>query len=158
MTLELVNLKPVHKAVARDIALGLRLTDICKSRGLNFGTWNNVACGELFKSEVARMQQEIEDAVIDDVITDPVAKRLKTASTRAAEVLVEELDNHEKEDGASSSTRQNAATAILDRTGYTKKEVTPQSVVVLNLSPDLLKNMTTGTIPKQPEHFDAEKM
>lgn len=136
---ELMKLKPLHSAVARELALGLRLIDICQARGLNYSSWQQITSSELFKLEVKRLVEEIEDEVIDNHVNDPVLARLKVASYKAADRLASEVDNFEEETGAKAATRITASQAILKITGYEKMEA--KNVIVLNLSENKLNSI-----------------
>ena len=146
--MELQKLKPVHQAVARDLAMGIRLTDICSNRGLNYSSWGAIVSSELFKFEVKRLQQEIEDQIIDNHVNDPVRARLAAASHSAAERLIEEVNNFDPDSGAKSATRISAATTLLEINGYKKQE--QKNVIVLNLSESKL-NSISGLEQLQPQ-------
>ena len=65
-------MKPIYTIVAREIALGLDLADICTARSLNYESMKRVARGDLFKEEVRRVQGEIEQQLVEDAVADPV--------------------------------------------------------------------------------------
>ncbi len=134
MTIELQKLNGVHSSVARDLAVGLKLIDICKYKNLNYDSWLVITQAALFRSEVERIKQEIENEFIDQHINDPVRARLQSKSVEAVEVLGEELGNHEKEEGATANTRISAANSILDRVGYGRKDKDELPSIVINIS------------------------
>lgn len=144
---EIPRLKPIHSIVARDLALGLSLVDICRNRGLNYNSWNQQTSSELFKQEVLRIQHEIEDAMIEDHVNDPTLATLRSATLSAAQRLKTEIDN--LEDGK-PSTRISAAQATLELTGYKKQEA--KNVIVLNLSEAKLRSIQEASpLEAQPE-------
>jgi len=114
------ELKTQHRAVARYLALGISLRDICAQFNLNHSTWSQVVITPLFKHEQLRIEAELEDKILDDEVKDPILARLKTATIKAVTRLVEEVDNCQE--GSSASTRIKAAESILDRCGYSHKE------------------------------------
>lgn len=144
---ELQRLKPLHAIVARELALGASLLDICNARGLNFSSWRQVVTSELMKQEIVRIQEQVEREVIDEHITDPVAIRIKNAALPAANRLVTEIDNIE--DGK-PQTRISAATSILEMGGYKQQE--QKNVIVLNIGESKLNSlMSLSPLLPQPE-------
>jgi hypothetical protein len=149
---ELLKLKPLHSAVAREMAVGLKLGEICKARGLNYTSWQQITSSELFKNEIQRLEKEIEDQFIDDHCSDPVLLRLKTASLSAAERLALEVDNTDSELGGKAATRIAASQAVLKITGYEKQEA--KNVIVLNLSESKLNSiLQVPDLEPQPERI-----
>jgi hypothetical protein len=130
----LVELKPKHKAVARLLALGVPLPDICSTYNLNYDTWTQTCRAPLFKAEVASIQDELTDRMIDETIKDPSVARLKTLSAKAITALESELENHNREDGATAASRIKAADSILDRAGYIGKTEQLAPSVVIEIS------------------------
>lgn len=128
-------LNPIHKIVAREVALGFDLAEICRVRKLDYDAWKRVANGSLFKNEVERLSKEIEERMIQDAAEDPVTQTLKAGARSAAQALLNEIDNHDKEaDGATASTRIAASKAILEFAGFNKKEDQRAPSVVINIS------------------------
>jgi len=148
----MVKLNNTHRAVARYIALGLQLSEVCNHLGLNYESWRQTVNQPLFKEEVKRIQSEIENRMIEDAVTDPVVARLKMSAVKASELLVAELSNHEREDGASATSRIKAATEILNRAGYSdNQQVEGQNIIFLELSPEKLSALQPKKIEKQPD-------
>jgi hypothetical protein len=133
------ELKTQHRAVARYLAFGVSLREICEQFNLNHSTWVQVVSTPLFKHEQQRIESELEDRLIDDEVKDPVLAKLKMATVKAVTRLVEEIDNCQE--GASASTRIKAAESILDRCGYSHKEKET--------------TMNTVFVPIQQEKIDA---
>lgn len=131
---DLEALSNVHRAVARDMALGLTIEQSCSYRGLAVTRWQRIAQGELFKNEVLRMQRAIESEMIDEVVTDPVFKRLQAAAVGAVDTLVSETGNYDRESGGTGSSRIAAANSILEKLGYKGKEENKQVAIQINIS------------------------
>jgi hypothetical protein len=144
------ELKNHHKAVARQLALGVPLKKICEILNLSYSTWSQITCQQLFKDEVARVAGELEEAIIDEAVKDPVHARLRAASVQAANLLIEEIENNDPSQGASSSTRIKAATSILDRAGYSSApSAQVNQTLIFNLSESKLNSIMNGA--KKPE-------
>jgi hypothetical protein len=147
MSYEIQNLKPIHSVVARELALGIPLRDICKSRNLVYESWTQITTSSLFRSEIARIQREIENDVIDHHVNDPVRLRLQNAGIAAADRMISEIDNF---DDGKAATRISAAVSTLEILGYKKQE--QKNVIVLNLSAAKLDTITgLGDLTPQPE-------
>jgi hypothetical protein len=108
---------------------------------LNYESWLVITQASLFKSEVERIRQEVENSSIEQFINDPVRARMQTHANEAVEVLAEELNNHEKEDGASANTRLSAANSILDRIGYGRKDKDEMPSIIINLSTEKVSKL-----------------
>lgn len=146
----LQKLKPLHKVVAREMAMGASLRDICDNRGLNISTWRQITTCALFLQEVERVGREIENEDIDDFVRDPVRLKLKNARFQAASRLVEEIDNFDKENtGASANTRLIAAKTVLEASGDLKAQETGPTVVI-NLQESVLKQVMGESKPLPP--------
>jgi len=129
-------MKPIYSIVAREMALGISLSDICKARGLNLESLQRVARGDLFQQEVKRVQGEIEQQIIEKAVEDPVLQKLQALSYRAVTTLSDEMDNYDPELGGSATTRISAADKILNKAGYSGKKdgADSASVIILSLS------------------------
>lgn len=136
MTVELQKVKPIHSAVARELAMGISLGEICKYRNLNLDSWRVITQASLFKSEVERIRQQIENEAIDQHINDPVRARLQMKANDAVEVLGDELHNMDKETGGSAPSRISAANSILDRLGYGRRDKDEMPNITINISQD----------------------
>ena len=137
----LQKLNNVHRVVARELALGIKLEKVCEHRALNFKTWRNIINAPLFQQEIRRLEDEIESQMIDDHCNDPVLATLRAESLGSAKRLVDERDNYDEETGASSSTRLQASKSILEFNGYGKRDDGGGNTVVINLSPEKLANI-----------------
>lgn len=148
---ELKNLNTKHRAVARYLALGLSLKEVCEQFNLNLDTWRQVTSTPLFKHEQERIMEELEDRVLEDAVKDPVLAKLKTSALKAVERLISEIDNGDKESGASATSRIKAAESILDRCGYNHREKeTGVSAIFIPLSQDKLDSIL-GKAPLLPQ-------
>lgn len=137
----LKKLKSTHKTVAREMAMGASLVDICRARGLNILTWRQITTCDLFKQEMERVFKEIEDEEVDDFVRDPTRIKLRNARIVAAERVVNEVDNFNRDnEGASSSTRLAASKLILEAAGDLKAKETGPTVVI-NLQESVLKTV-----------------
>ena len=129
------KLKPIYTVVARELALGISLEDICVVRSLNLETMRRVVRGDLFKEELRRFQDEVDREILEQVHTDPVLQKLKTLSYNAVGRLESEMDNFDPETGGTGASRISASKAILDRSGYTgKQEDKGDTKVIIMLS------------------------
>lgn len=141
------GLKPVYKIVAKEMALGLNLRDICEARKLNYESIQRVARGELFKQEVTKLQVRIEDEMVQSAIEDPILAKLKGLSYRAVGVLGNEMENYDSESGAGATSRISASKAILEKAGYTGKSGdTDNKVIILSLSETKLNAVKQANI------------
>ena len=155
-----MSLKPTHSAVARYLAMGLELKAICQYLNLDEEQWQTIVTGELFRAEVRRVQGEIEDAIIEKSMDDPLMVEMRNCAKRAVIRLGTEIDNEEKELGATSTSRISAATNILDRLGYhARKEGIQQNVVVINMSQEKLAAVSRAPseIPPQKDSVTTEQ-
>jgi len=148
---DLKDLNQKHKAVARYLALGVSLSDICDQFGFNLTTWKQIVNAPIFKHEVERINGELEERILEDAVKDPVHLKLKMAATKAANRLIEEIDAAGEDSNASSRIR--AAESILDRCGYNSKETDKsQQVIFVGLTPDKLDAiLTKKEITPQPQ-------
>lgn len=160
MSYNLQNLREVHRAVARELAVGLTLEEICKAKALNITSWRQITTSPLFREEIKRIRNQIEDAIVDDHVDDPARLRLINSRNRAAEVLREELDNHEREaEGATAATRIKAANSILEATGDKDQGQDKGNVVILNLAESVLNKAMDSSRPKDvPIHFGVKDL
>lgn len=154
----LKKLKPLHKVVARELAMGIPLRDICEARGLNKATWSQITNCELFLQEVQRIQAQVEDEEIDDFVRDPVRLKLRTARMVAANRLVEEVDNFDKEEtGATSQSRLTAAKTILEVNGDLKSHEDKAPTLIIQLAESVLNTVMNNTqnnfLGNMPKNF-----
>jgi hypothetical protein len=124
------------RTVARYLALGMSLPDICTAYGLPYDHWKTATDTLIFRKEYERISLELEKRFLEDATEDPVVARLRLASSKAASRLSEEVDNFDPESGASAATRIRAADSILDRIGYTKKQEqsAPPALILVHLN------------------------
>ena len=130
MSYNLQDLNTKHRAVARYLALGVKLEDICQMYSLNLSSWRQITTSPLFQHEVARVAGELEDRILDDAVKDPVLAQLKAGTLSAVKRLLVEADNCNPEEGANAGTRIRAAESILDRCGYNYKQEPAQNNVI----------------------------
>ena len=125
----------LFRSVAREVALGIPLHEICVARQLDHESWKRIASGTIFKTEVERISTKIEEQIVADEAEHPVLQKLKVAAVKAVETLVSEVTNYEKdEEGATATTRINASKTVLELAGFTKKEEQKIPTVVINIS------------------------
>jgi len=124
------DLKTKHRAVARYLALGIPLADVCENLGLSLESWRQIVSEPLFKQEVKRVEGELEEKMLENAVSDPVVAKMKMSALQAVSVLVSEMNNQEKEMGASSATRIRAADSLLDRVGYNTPSVQNGSNII----------------------------
>ena len=108
-------LRAQHRHMARLTAMGVPAQEIATATGYTPGQISRILGSPLFQAEVARLTAHEEQhvaAVQDD---------LKVMSTRAIEILSEDLEVEPK-DNATRTLRQRAAFDVLDRAGFSKKE------------------------------------
>ena len=144
------KLKPIYSIVAREMALGIDLRDICEARKLDLANTQRVARGDIFKAEVTRLQAVIETEIVQSAVEDPVLAKLKGLSYRAVGVLGDEMENYDDEAGASASTRISAGKAILEKAGYTGRSEGDDigKVIILSLSQEKLDAVSKMTVSK----------
>jgi hypothetical protein len=153
-------LSPIHRMVARELALGFDLGEICRVRKLDIEAWRRMTNSKMFKIEVARLADAIEEQLIQEAGEDPAFQKLRAARLAAADTLIEETRNYDPESGASAATRISASKDVLDRAGITKKQEANAPAIVINISggkAELLAGV--GSRPKDmPENFIAESV
>ena len=142
------KLKPIYTLVAREVALGIDLRDICEARKLDLDSLRRVSRGELFKAEVSRLQGVIEEEMVLSALEDPVLAKLRALSYNAVGRLADEMDNYDTEIGGTAATRLSASKAILDKAGYSGKadENEGSKVIILSLSQAKLDAVKTVDI------------
>lgn len=139
------ELSTKHRTVARYLALGISIQEICQMYGLSLSAWKQIVGTPLFKQEIARIQEKLEDRLVEDSVSDPVLLKLKVAAGKAADRLVSELDSVGED--SNSSSRIKAATSILDRLGYgdKKEEKKTDSMIFVALSSSKLASILGKT-------------
>jgi hypothetical protein len=149
------SLNSKHKAIARYLAMGADLRDVCRTYSLNYESWINITRSPLFKEEVARLERELEERMLQEISEDPVMQQLKVSALKAARTLDSELENYEKELGANASTRISASKTVLESAGYKKQENGAKSPSVIinlgNFQSELLKRATI--VPEMPDRL-----
>ena len=152
---DLVKLKEMHKIVARELAKGRVLKDICTALELKVTSWYSIVNAPLFQEEVSRLSRKLEEESLDEVRDNPVIARLEEESLTSVEMLAKERDNFNEEQGATSGSRIKAANSILDRAQYGSKRDEPlTSAVVINLSQAMLDRVSKErTAVPQPDNF-----
>lgn len=151
------TMNPIHKIVAREMALGFSLAAICEARNLDYTSWKRITTSTLFKEEVNRIGKKLEEQELEAFHENPAIQKLKAAQLRAADTLIEELDNCDKEMGGSASTRIKAATSVFDYSGMESAKKDNSQVVVVQISEN--KQALLSTVkdrPTMPAHITAE--
>ena len=152
-------LSPIHKIVAREMALGFSIEEICVARQLDIDTWKRISKGDLFAAEVKRIMGRVEEQLVEEAGEHPVLQTLKAASIRAANSLIAETSNFEKEEeGATATTRIAASKAVLEFAGFTKKEEQKLPTVVINISSDKAASLSASSYAgeKEPQNVVGE--
>ncbi len=152
-----MNIQSKHKAVARYLALGFPLSDICDALGLNKATWARTVSEPIFREELSRIQMELEDRILDDGVKDPVYAALKIGAAKSVQTLLAEQANMNPEEGASASTRIKAANSILDRVGYNSAPQQAAVNITFQLSREKLE-LACGKPPSiepQPDSIEG---
>ena len=129
--MSLKTIKTKHTLVARLLAMGHDLQDICTAYTLNYRTWQEIVREPLFATEVKRLQEKIEDRIIEDVANDPILAELNMGTLESAKQLRAEVTFDGE--GSSSATRIRAANSLLDKCGYgvKNKDEKPTQVNVI---------------------------
>ena len=93
------------------------------------------------------------DKLLEEEQSDPVLAMIKSVAPKAVNVIIRELNDYEKDNGATAATRIRAAESILDRAGYNgKQEEAKGSSILLNLSSEQLKALINPQpIKDQPD-------
>ena len=147
------ELKEKHRVVARNLAIGIDLKEICRNFNLNYDSWKQIVGQELFQEELRRISVEVEDKFIEGLPEDPVFLKLRLAADKAANRLGEEVDNFEL---GTADSRIRAANSILDRIGYYKKD-TPQVPSIQIIVSSEKAEVIAGEIKKevQPDNISV---
>ena len=147
-------LTPIHRLVASELALGFKLQEICAVRQLDLESWRRITNGKVFQVEVKKLGEAIEEQLIQDAGDDPALQKLKAAKMTAVNRLIDETDNFDED--ASASTRIQASTQILDRTGIGKKQEDRVPAVVINIQgakADMLSEMKLAVVAVPENHI-----
>lgn len=155
----MASLQPIFQILAREMALGFSLEDICLARDIPLDSAQKVARGSLFKAEVARISAAIEQEVIETAGADPVIQKLKGLALHAVDTLSSELTNYDSEMGGSAATRLQASKAILDRSGYNGQVAdNGPSKIILMISEDKLATLRKASevvLESVPDYVDG---
>jgi hypothetical protein len=147
----LQNLKNLHRVVARELALGLTIEEICEARNLDLSSWKRIISKPIFQNALQDLHKEIDNQLIEDSKDDPVLSFMRSKALKAAQRLSEEMDNFDNAQGASSTTRITASKSLLDRIGYNSRDPEQaQNVVKIELSADKI-NFAKTKISSLPQ-------
>ena len=128
-----MDLKPIHHIVAHDMALGLKLTEICRARNLTYASFQQVKKTPEFQNVMNEYMAELQDRQANLHIEDPVLAIFNASKTNAATRIVEEMESFGED--STSTSRQKAANSVLDRIGYSSNNTQEaQKVVNIHLS------------------------
>ena len=138
------------RMVARYLALGIPLAEVCTAHGLNPTSWRVIVSSPMFQTLLTEVNQEIDERVAEEAVGDPTLATLRVNSLKAAQTLAGLVDK-----GDSDSVKIKAADSILDRTGYGREHEKPApSVIFLELSAEKLAIVTNRfSFTRQPEHI-----
>ena len=115
---------PRHRALMRLIVTGMSAGKAGEEIGFSPARVSILINSPLFKGEMMKMQADYDKKFLEEVAkreaekagSDPVKKVLEEAKEKAAKTFVGALNDDK------GGVRLNAASAILDRTGYGKDE------------------------------------
>lgn len=139
MSVELQELKPSHRQVMALLAQGKTLREICETFNLNYQSWVQLTNTSLFKAELSRLTDEIQERMIDDFVQSPALAKLTKLQDKAIDVHSANMENTEE-----PSVAQRAAESVLDRIGITRKQAASGNVnVQINISPGKLELLKT---------------
>jgi len=127
--IKLQALRPHHRSMARlQVAYGLRTKELAKRFGMLEPQVSIIVNSPLYQAELARLENFADEMAVD------VGGELNQLAGRAVEIIAEDLHSKEK-----SAQRTKSAFAVLDRTGYHKKEEASdqrkQTLNFINLAP-----------------------
>jgi hypothetical protein len=103
---------PHHRSMARDLIAGFTPGEVADKSGFTAAQITRITQSPLFIAELNRLAAQAEDTAVD------VHEDFRRMSTRAAEILDENLHGEEISRGLKTKT----AFDVLDRAGYGKKE------------------------------------
>jgi len=122
----LQSLMPHHRAMARSTAAGATPADLAKRYGASLVSLSRILNSPLFKAEVARHEERLDNAMIDS--------ELSSLKPRSVEVIAEDLFRDEP-----SQHRTDVAFKLLGITGHHPRNehrpVDNRRMVVVNLTP-----------------------
>lgn len=119
------------------MAQGHKLKAICVKYNLNFESWCGLVQSDMFKEELAKMEQEFHELSLSQALEDPAVQALRSEAVKSVERLAKERDNFSAEDGASASTRIASSDKLLSHfLGINKKkgDQEQQPIIQINLS------------------------
>lgn len=133
--------------ILREYVLGLSPEDIA----INHSEYSaeqiaRIVRGKTFKLAVAKMQEDIDQELIESMAEDPVRKYMQGKALPMAKVLVEVAESED----ANESARVRAADSLLSKTGYASaQETSSVPVIVISSAKEaaLVKVDVLDTIP-----------
>jgi len=128
------KLQTLHKIVARDMALGFSIENICEGRKLNLSDWKRTVNSTLFAAEVERVRNLFEEQLLESYHDDPAFQKIKESRMIATQTLIDEMTNFDKETGGSGTTRLKAAVEVLEIAGVKKAQQQNTNVTILQIS------------------------
>lgn len=158
---QLETLRPQHRAMARAMLAGALPKDLAIRYGMTLSSLTRIINSPLFKLEYYRLENSLENMVVDEVRQD-----LESLRPRAVEVIAEELVAQQ-----ASARRTKCAFDLLDRTDfYPRKPESEQEKEVTKVlifaplpgeDPEIAKERLKGlrveaTKKLQSEAIDAE--
>ena len=113
MSIDLKNLKPHHRGMARaQVAFGMKVGELAEKFSMTPQQITNITLSPLYRAEVARLERGADGEVTK------LEEELKALAIRAVEIVAEDLMHNEK-----TEHRTRVAFSVLDRTGYAKNLV-----------------------------------
>lgn len=146
-----------YRMVARYLALGVPLEEVCQAHGLEFLRWRTIVSSQMFRAVLEEINGEIDQRVAEEAVNDPTLATLRLNARKAADTLVEVMEG--AAEGVTASSRIKAADSILDRTGFAReKEAAPPQVVFLKISANQLALVMGGNLPKEQPSSVIERV
>lgn len=147
MTLEIKTLKPSHRYIMRILATNMvELKDVCAEYGLDYSYWSKLTNTTMFKNELKRIMDEMDEEAVKKSAEDPVIAKLKKLRDKVADRLEYELDNDAED--ASPASRLRASENVLKVLGYFKdSEISPsQNVIHVSIGAEKLRRLQDTAI------------
>lgn len=159
MSREVKKLKPSIVLVARLMALGRNVEDICETYKMDYQATLRQTQSTLFKTKLQELSSEIEAKLIEEAGSDPIMLELQSHGLKAAQRLGKEVNNMEEELGAAANSRIKASNDILKRLGYSEesKQNTNPVNIVLNFNPETINRIKEKKVEGQSYNVDGVK-
>ena len=136
----MIKINSIHRLLMRKMLLGRTVEDICLEEGLDVELYKKASETALFKSEMKEMAAQVTTELATETASemakmDPMIRKLKGLVPAAVDRIADEMHNFNKDDGATASTRLDAAKTIIAMEGsYSPKKEAGSIAPIININ------------------------